>query len=203
MQSMLEELCAATIAGASLALLSLGCASEVRVEKTESLSEGGRRPATSAAGSGSGGATSGATSSATSGATSSASSGGLSPYSLADLGCFGPKYHDDFGYHGQCCVSALCYTPDTGGCAPAADAAGLVPGFPPGSGECDCSGPEGPYAPNPDDTPPYEGTCCYLVGSIGCDGRALLIEGLARRAGVVRRRDWLRGVVEAELRPLA
>ncbi len=47
---------------------------------------------------------------------------------------------------------------------------------------------DGPYAAlSPND----DGTCCYLVGTIGCDGRPLLVEGAARVAPITRRRDWL------------
>src|SRR5262245_28251030 len=38
------------------------------------------------------------------------------PYPLDRLGCWGENH--DGGYHGQCCVSARCYTPAAGtGCA--------------------------------------------------------------------------------------
>jgi hypothetical protein len=35
-----------------------------------------------------------------------------------------------------------------------------------------------------------EGTCCYLVGSIGCEGRPLVVAGAAIVAPVVPRDDW-------------
>ena len=105
----------------------------------------------------------------------------------------GPTY--DGGYAGQCCISAHCYTPDAGACL-AADQRPPIP-LPPGSGSCGCS-PEGvgrstlkgPYAPNPDGMPFPDGSCCYLVGAIGCEGRPLVVEGTAIVAPLAARDDW-------------
>jgi hypothetical protein len=40
-----------------------------------------------------------------------------------------------------------------------------------------------------------EGTCCYLVGSIGCEGRPLLVDGAAIVAPLSRRGDWCANLV--------
>jgi hypothetical protein len=119
--------------------------------------------------------------------------GGLSPYPLEEIGCFGQDYGG--GYVGQCCIAAQCYTPEVGGCLPA-DAPPPI-WLPPGTGECGCThervedyGIAGPYAPNPNDTPASEGTCCYLVGSIGCEGRPFVVAGAAMVAPLVFRDDW-------------
>ncbi len=117
-------------------------------------------------------------------------------YALSELGCFGPVH--DGGYYGQCCVEALCYTPNNGGCMAANDPmiGSTLPGFPPGSGSCSCSevgeaAVRGPFAPNPNDPSEVEGTCCYLVGSISCEGRPLCIEGMQVVAAAVVRDDWM------------
>lgn len=119
-------------------------------------------------------------------------------YALDDLGCAGPVH--DGGYYGQCCVEALCYSPNAGACMVATDP--LLPstlsGFPPGSGSCSCSelgmaAVAGPYAPNPNNPDEPDGTCCYLVGSIACTGRPLCVEGEQVVAAVVRRSDWTLG----------
>lgn len=102
--------------------------------------------------------------------------------------CSGPIYGEDggFGYHGQCCELALCTQLDAGACPPAHQMVHKLPGYPPGSGSCECSPIHGPYAPHA----AAEGPCCYLVGSIGCDGRPLLVAGQPRVAPVVGRADW-------------
>jgi hypothetical protein len=108
--------------------------------------------------------------------------------------CSGPSYGDGgqpSGYEGQCCVEPLCFTPESGEC-PAADKVGWqeLPGFPPGSGSCGCSPVEGPFAPRAEHDASSTGRCCYLVGSIGCEGRPLLVAGVPRVAGGTRRADW-------------
>jgi hypothetical protein len=111
--------------------------------------------------------------------------------------CSGPE--QDGGYYGQCCVSPHCYTPTSGACAPADEVSSLLPEFPPGSGSCSCI-PEvgeglavvGPYRGRPEVTPVSTGECCYLVGSISCEGRPLLIAGVPRVAGLRKRADWAR-----------
>lgn len=121
-------------------------------------------------------------------------------YDVSRLGCSGPFYDD--GYYGQCCVVALCYTPANGGdCLNAHDPTleWVVPRFPPGSGGCTCiaestgTDVDGPFARNPDYADATPGTCCYLVGSIGCTGRPLSVSGEHVVAPVVARNDWLLG----------
>lgn len=119
-------------------------------------------------------------------------------YAISDLGCSGPVH--DGGYYGQCCVEALCYTPSSGACMAANDPMirSTLPGFPPGSGSCSCAevGGEavrGPFARNADNPNETDGSCCYLVGSISCEGRPLCIEGEQVVASIVTRNDWTLG----------
>jgi len=117
----------------------------------------------------------------------------LAPYPTSGPSCSGPSYGDGFGYHGQCCASALCYTPDSGTCLPAAEVGRVeLRGFPPGSGRCMCGVNLGPFAPNPADPAAPMGTCCYLIGAITCDGRPFLVRDVITFAPVVRRADWAR-----------
>ena len=98
------------------------------------------------------------------------------------------------GLWGQCCAEVSCYTPDDGVCAEDVfDIYAVLPNLPSGSDDCGCT-PEstgesmsGPYAPIASN----EGSCCYIFGKIGCDGRPLLVEGAARVARIQQRRDWL------------
>jgi hypothetical protein len=139
---------------------------------------GGHEPRGGAAGSDSGGA---------------GGMAGLERYPLDQVGCFGPSF--DGGYDGQCCTSAHCYTPSEGTCL-GVDEGPPIP-LPPGSGTCGCSAGQGqsdavrgPYAPNPGGMPLEDGMCCYLVGSISCEGRPLVVAGAAIVAPLVRRGDW-------------
>ncbi len=117
----------------------------------------------------------------------------LEPYPADAPGCYG-KRHDD-GYYGQCCVDVICYTPrgDDPCVGPGGVRSVLGDLLPTESGTCSCgvasgdSSVEGPYAPGAED----EDQCCYLSGSIGCDGRAFLMYGQPRVAPVVERQDWL------------
>ncbi|WP_282423629.1 hypothetical protein [Polyangium sp. 15x6] len=93
--------------------------------------------------------------------------------------CYGPVYDDDFGYHGQCCDITLCTAPVNGVCPGANEV--VLKGRPPGSGECECEPLRGPYA---SENQGSAESCCYLVGSIGCDGRPLLVQGKPRLADV-------------------
>lgn len=113
-------------------------------------------------------------------------------YPLDLLVCHGPDYMS--GYHGRCCAKASCYTPVTGGCSPTAPA---EIGLPPGSGSCLCAVADGsvlqtigPFAPNPNHTPQKAGSCCYVFGSILCDGRPLIVDGQVVTAEVIHRSDW-------------
>ncbi|MCA9639310.1 MAG: hypothetical protein H6718_14550 [Polyangiaceae bacterium] len=110
--------------------------------------------------------------------------GNLQPYPT-ELTCFGPEY--DGGYYGQCCEQVVCGTPSAGTCPDPADVTYTeFPGLPPGSGSCECGERSGPHAPRE----AGEGACCYVVGGIACEGRPLLVDGTARHAPVVSRRDW-------------
>jgi hypothetical protein len=60
-----------------------------------------------------------------------------------------------------------------------------------GSGSCLCAPIAGPYAANPSDTPASAGSCCYLIGAIGCDGRPLLVDGRALTSELELRADWI------------
>lgn len=117
----------------------------------------------------------------------------LKAYEASALGCYGPE-HDD-GYFGQCCVDVVCYEPEgNADCMPPKEArAELDDLLPAETGDCSCpvadgrENLEGPYAPGAAD----EGRCCYLSGSIACEGRAFLMHGVPRVAAVVQRSDWL------------
>lgn len=108
--------------------------------------------------------------------------------------CSGPTYGQGgapSGYDGQCCVEPMCFTPEHGACPPADQVGSAeLPEFPPGSGTCGCSPVEGPFAPRKDHEAATPGSCCYLVGSIGCTGRPLLVNGSLRVAASARRSDW-------------
>jgi hypothetical protein len=141
----------------------------------------------------------GGTAGSETGGAGSAGTVGLEPYPMAEVGCFGPTHTG--GYEGQCCISARCYTPDAGACVGPPAERPPIP-LPPGSGTCGCSPDNpaeevlaGPYAPNPDGMASPEGTCCYLVGSIGCEGRPLLVDGAAIVAPLSRRGDWCANLV--------
>ncbi len=119
----------------------------------------------------------------------------LAAYPLERLGCHGDDH--DGGYFGRCCVKAVCDVPQPSGfCASSPDH-----GLPAGSGTCGCSpfegferdGIEGPYAPNPaDPADPSadDGQCCYLVATITCTGRPLIVGGAFVVARLVLRSDW-------------
>ena len=120
-----------------------------------------------------------------------ASSPELTPYPVSALGCSGPSYDDGFGYHGQCCSEAVCFTPESGGECQSPEA--LVTGY--GSGSCLCGTVpiQGPFAPNPAHRPATADKCCYVISSIGCDGRPLLVNGTPLVAELTQRCDWLLG----------
>jgi hypothetical protein len=158
-----------------------------------SASAGGATSTGGSAGAQGGSATTGGSAGVSAGGGGSGQPAELEPYPLEKLGCSGPVL--DGGYDGQCCVSARCYTPAEGECL-AADERPPIP-LPPGSGTCGCSVGEastfpvsGPYAPNPGGTAMPDGTCCYLVGSVGCEGRPLVVAGAAVVAPLVSRADW-------------
>jgi hypothetical protein len=125
----------------------------------------------------------------------------------------------DTMFTGPCCKYLECYTPPAGqACLPAPTDAGTTgdPGIPPlcvgvGSGSCSCGSIEGPFAgpigdptqfkdagsghcigaqQTPPVSPYQDGTCCYLVPIMGCEGRPLLVEGGLRKAAVRRGEAW-------------
>ncbi|WP_437678937.1 hypothetical protein [Sorangium sp. So ce131] len=127
----------------------------------------------------------------------------LEPY--PDPVCFGPEFND--GYYGRCCDEVHCTAPVDGACPAAASV--LLSDLPPGSGTCQCEDPRGPYASRTQGDPE---SCCYLVGSISCDGRPLLIRGEPRLAPLDRAGSawsttaWRRfelALADADLRALA
>ncbi|HET9956165.1 MAG TPA: hypothetical protein VFQ61_16775 [Polyangiaceae bacterium] len=191
---LLRDLLGAVQAGTALAALALvpGCASRSLPNDPEGT--GGVRPGDfETGGSTTGGTSETGGSSATGGATSKPEP---TPLPESELGCYGTIYGDGFGYHGQCCFTQRCYTPEAGKDCAAPDAVYETDlSLPAGSGTCGC-GPEGhkpisgPYAYNPAVETDGTGSCCYVVGSIGCDGRPLIVEGEALLAGLVSRSDW-------------
>jgi hypothetical protein len=108
---------------------------------------------------------------------------------LPEAGCQGPIYDGDGGgYFGQCCDQMHCTARVNGACPSAKDA--MLTNLPPGSGTCMCTAIRGPYE-NPD--PAAADACCYLVGSISCEGRPLLVGGAPRLADVIDGpSDWSR-----------
>ncbi|MFT3768898.1 MAG: hypothetical protein QM820_25935 [Minicystis sp.] len=97
--------------------------------------------------------------------------------------CSGPIYDGSMGgYDGQCCEKTLCTAPTDGYCPAAEVAKPTLDGLPPGSGTCECSPIRGPYAGTSD---AGDAICCYLIGSIGCEGRPLVVHGEARLADVI------------------
>ena len=94
---------------------------------------------------------------------------------------------------------ATCYTPDPGvACALDLNTTELHRLLPPGSGTCGCGlgsdrapNVAGPFAPNPaDDSARSEGSCCYVIGRIGCTGRPLIVQGALQLAPLTERADW-------------
>lgn len=116
-------------------------------------------------------------------------SSALDPYPTASLGCSGPEH--DGGYYGQCCAKALCYTPEDGADCVAPEAAPTALGKSYGSGSCMCGETQGPFASNPAHQPAQDGTCCYVISSITCEGRPLLVDGEPVVAELSRRADWI------------
>jgi len=169
--------------GATLALLTLpACAS---------TSTGGSNGGSGASGASgmAGAATAGEGGASTAGAAGEGNQ--LSPYPVGALGCSGPEH--DGGYYGQCCAEALCYTPDDGSECVASEAAPNKLGTFYGSGSCLCGAEpiRGPFAANPAHDPAQAGTCCYVISSITCEGRPLLVDGAPLLSALTRRRDWL------------
>ncbi|WP_437795147.1 hypothetical protein [Sorangium sp. So ce693] len=193
MRNFLLRILVASQWGASLALVS-GCGTHVESGPSSSAPEGAASGVSSSSSS-TGGAASGvsSSSSSTGGVTSGAGGGGevdppdasapLDPY--PDPTCVGP-FHDG-GYYGQCCYEVHCTAPVGGACPAATEAAPHLDDLPPGSGTCTCSAEgegaagwiQGPYANRTASDP---ASCCYLVGSISCEGRPLLVRGEPRVA---------------------
>ncbi len=123
----------------------------------------------------------------------------LAPYPVSRLGCSCPVH--DAGYYGQCCAEALCYTPESGSHCVAPDAAPEKLGKSYGSGKCLCDPDaiQGPFATNPAHEPEQAVTCCYVLTSIACDGRPLLVDGAPLVSGLTQRRDWGLGRIAGDL----
>ncbi|XXX75198.1 hypothetical protein WMF30_46875 [Sorangium sp. So ce134] len=183
MRTFLRRLLVASQWGASLALAS-GCGPHVEPGGSSTPPEG-----TSSQ--------SGGSSTSSGGASSQSGGGGepgppdasapLDPY--PDPTCVGPIH--DGGYEGQCCYEVHCAAPVGGACPAASEAAQHLDDLPPGSGTCMCDGDGeggaesimGPFANRTASDP---ASCCYLVGSIGCEGRPLLVRGEPRVAPLTR-----------------
>jgi hypothetical protein len=186
----LERLLRAAHWGMSLALVS-GCGGSSSSDGSGGdggvAGTGGTDAGTGGSTTGGSGGTGGTTSGGTGGISGSGGAQHLEPYPKEKLGCSGPEF--DGGYYGQCCVEVGCFDPAGGAECPSAETATGIPGYPPGSGTCTCGEPTaGPYAPHE----ASEGACCYLFGSISCDGRPLIVtSGETRVAPIVRRSDWV------------
>lgn len=165
--------------GASLALAS-GCSTQIdsgtSTNSSGGQTGGGADPGTTSSGGQTGGGT---------GATSPDASAPLPPY--PEPTCNGPEH--DGGYYGRCCEEVHCAAPSDGACPSDADQDALSSwlsgrvDLPPGSGTCVCGDIRGPYASR---TPGDPKSCCYLVGSISCEGRPLVIHGAPRLAALTR-----------------
>ncbi|WP_437315516.1 hypothetical protein [Sorangium sp. So ce385] len=196
MRTLLRRLLVASQWGASLALAS-ACGPNID-SGGDSTTSGGASSQSGGSSASSGGASSqSGGSSASSGGASSSGGGGeagppdasapLDPY--PDPTCVGP-FHDG-GYMGQCCYEVHCTAPVDGACPAASAAAPHIDDLPPGSGTCMCDGDgadgdesiQGPYANRTASDP---ASCCYLVGSIACEGRPLLVRGEPRVAPLAR-----------------
>lgn len=189
--------------GAALALLSIpacgGDAASPGAAGASSTSAGaasaGQPGAGSPGASGSASAGRGGESAAGAGGESTAGAAGetgqqLTPYPVGTLGCTGPEH--DGGYYGQCCAEALCYTPDDGSECVGPDEAPQKLNTFYGSGSCLCGDAiQGPFAENPTHEPEKPGTCCYVIASITCEGRPLLVDGAPILSALTGRCDWV------------
>ena len=112
---------------------------------------------------------------------------GLSAIPDDTLGCGDAP---DTAWGGPCCVAAYCYTPGGVSECPATpsdaqmEAWGLA-GL--GSGTCQCTSLEGPFNNEGTD---QTGACCYTMGTQGCEGRPMLVAGIARLAPLVPGSAW-------------
>ena len=201
MPDLLPRLLSAAEWGALLALAA-SCGGQTESSKNVAGGSGGASGGGVTSG-GSGGVTSGGSGGVTSGGSGGVTSGGsggavdsgivdsggadsglpTTPYPNP-IGCYGPEY--DAGYYGQCCEKAQCMDPVGGKCPTPTELWGLMPGYPSGSGTCTCGESKGPFGPHYS----TEAPCCYLFGSIGCDGRPLLVHGHPRVAPLIARADW-------------
>lgn len=95
---------------------------------------------------------------------------------------------DTGGFVGPCCVDVHCIDADTDGTCRPSDAvtAEELTGLSLGTGNCQCTPVEGPYAPRAEDS----GDCCYLVGIQGCSGRPVVVQGRPVRARARWGRPW-------------
>src|SRR6187551_482965 len=178
--------------GAALALLSFpACGGSASADAAAGASSAGTAGASGSANTN----VAGASGAGTAGGSGAGTAGGthqqLTPYPLSALGCTGPEY--DGGFYGRCCAEALCYTPDDGADCVAPDAAPQKLGTFYGSGSCLCGddGIQGPFAQNPTHETVKAGSCCYVISSISCDGRPLLVDGTPLISALTRRCDWL------------
>ena len=95
---------------------------------------------------------------------------------------------DTGGFVGPCCVDVYCIDAAADGTCSPADAvtAETLTGLSLGSGDCQCTPVEGPYAPRPEDG----AACCYLVGIQACSGRPVVVHGQPVRARARWGRPW-------------
>ena len=92
---------------------------------------------------------------------------------------------------GGCCVDVYCVPFSDDGTCPAADLVHRGTG----SGSCSCGMSTGPYDPGTQAlAADSKGTsCCYFAGKVGCEGRPLLIAGVARVAELAWASGWASG----------
>jgi hypothetical protein len=209
---MFRRLEAAMLQGIALASLGIGCSGTVNTTSPDgdggTTNTGGTTSTTGGTGTSTGGlntggapATGGVVS--TGGGDGTGGSSPLDPDQLPPLPTdrefphqVGDDHGDGPGYYGFCTGEVHCAEVVDGLC-PSLDNSSDVPGYPPGSGSCSCTGgeiesfQEGPFRRDPERAPASEpGPCCYVFYGIGCDGRPLCAEGRLILADVVVRSDW-------------
>ena len=95
-------------------------------------------------------------------------------------------------FTGPCCQDVHCYTPEGGAACPSSEAVALedLGVSAPGSGVCAC-GTTGPFSSEGAERYTSSvGECCYVVGTMGCTGRPLVIGGEVRVAALLSSSAW-------------
>ena len=85
-----------------------------------------------------------------------------------------------------------CTEPVNGDCLEAENANAVeITGLGLGSGSCLCDDVQGPYSSEGAEAyTETTGSCCYLVGVQGCEGRPMLVAENLRKAPLIRGKRW-------------